>query len=863
MAGITVSHLSFTYPQETVPALRDVSFSVEEGEFLTLIGPSGGGKSTLLRALKPALTPHGSFTGEISFFGEPLSALDARRQAAEIGFVLQKPDDQIVTDRVWHELAFGMESLGFATPVIRRRVAEMASFFGIEEWFSRPVEALSGGQKQLLNLASVMALQPRVLLLDEPTSQLDPIAAADFLNAVARIRRELGTTVILSEHRLEEALPLCDRVLALEQTVLAHGTPQEVSRTLRAAKSPVYFSMPTPVRVSGSVGADKCPVTVTEGRQWLAGYAASHPLADVPPRRLRPAGEELLGLRDVWFRYEKDGEDVLQDLSCSFARGQLTALLGGNGSGKTTTLSLLAGLRRPLRGKRFCRTERIGLLPQDPQLLFDRATVRDELREQLASLPEAEQARRMQEMACFCRLEGLLDRHPYDLSGGEQQRAALAKLLLAGPELLLLDEPTKGMDAQVKRELAAILNGLLEQGATVVMVSHDVEFCAQYADRCLLMFDGSIAAEGGPTDFFAGNHFYTTAANRMARRLLPQAVTCEELIAACGGTETPPPERREPPAAPPKDLLHPPEVKPLPHWRSLGALGLLGCVVTLFLQLTHKISIPFLAAVPQGALCVGLAVLLVGAMLLVSRRTGRASEAGPRRHLTKRTWVSLGVIALAVPATILCGVYLLGDRKYLFISLLVLLEVMLPFALLFERRGPTARELVLLAVLSALCVAGRAAFSALPQFKPVLALVIVSGVALGGEAGFLTGALAMLLSNVMYGQGPWTPWQMFAMGLCGFLAGVLYRRGLLRRGRVSLCIFGALSALLVYGVLMNVSSALLWQSPVSWATIGAYLLSGFPVDCVHAAATVCFLWLFGEPMLEKLDRIKVKYGLLA
>ena len=192
MAGITVSHLSFTYPQETVPALRDVSFSVEEGEFLTVIGPSGGGKSTLLRALKPALTPHGSFTGDISFFGEPLSALDARRQAAEIGFVLQKPDDQIVTDRVWHELAFGMESLGFSTPVIRRRVAEMASFFGIEEWFSRPVEALSGGQKQLLNLASVMALQPRVLLLDEPTSQLDPIAAADFLNAVARIRRELG-----------------------------------------------------------------------------------------------------------------------------------------------------------------------------------------------------------------------------------------------------------------------------------------------------------------------------------------------------------------------------------------------------------------------------------------------------------------------------------------------------------------------------------------------------------------------------------------------------------------------------------------------------------------------------------------------
>ena len=304
-------------------------------------------------------------------------------------------------------------------------------------------------------------------------------------------------------------------------------------------------------------------------------------------------------------------------------------------------------------------------------------------------------------------------------------------------------------------------------------------------------------------------------------------------------------------------------VLPLPRWRSLGALGLLGCVIVLFLQLTHKISIPFLAAVPQGALCVGLAVLLVGAMLLVSRRTGRASEAGPRRHLTKRTWVSLGVIALAVPATILCGVYLLGDRKYLFISLLVLLEVMLPFALLFERRGPTARELVLLAVLSALCVAGRAAFSALPQFKPVLALVIVSGVALGGEAGFLTGALAMLLSNVMYGQGPWTPWQMFAMGITGWLAGILYRKGVLRRSKLSLCIYGVLASTVLYGGIMNPASALMWAQTVNWKLLLSYYMTGVPVDLARAAATFFFLWLGSEPMLEKLDRIQTKYGLAA
>ncbi len=316
MAGITVSHLSFTYPQETVSALQDVSFSVEEGEFLTLIGPSGGGKSTLLRALKPALTPHGSFTGEISFFGEPLSALDARRQAAEIGFVLQKPDEQIVTDRVWHELAFGMESLGFATPVIRPRGGD-GNFFGIE-WFSRPVEALSGGQKQLLNLASVMALQPRVLLLDEPTSQLDPIAAADFLNAVARIRRELGTTVILSEHRLEEALAAVrPRAGAgTDRSGPRHATGGQ-PRPARGKKPRLFLHADAGTRQRlrrcGQVPRDRDGGAAVAGGLRRAAPAGRRSAPHAPP----PPERELLGLRDVWFRYEKDGEDVLQDLSCS------------------------------------------------------------------------------------------------------------------------------------------------------------------------------------------------------------------------------------------------------------------------------------------------------------------------------------------------------------------------------------------------------------------------------------------------------------------------------------------------------------------------------------------------------------------
>ena len=857
MADISVKNLSFTYPEQTLCALSHIDFRVAEGEFLTVIGASGSGKSTLLRALKPALTPHGTLTGEIDFFGQPLSQLDARQQASEIGFVLQNPDNQIVTDKVWHEMAFGLESLGIQTPVIRRRVAEMAAFFGIEDWFYKNVSELSGGQKQLLNLASVMAMQPRVLLLDEPTAQLDPIAASEFLNAVGRIRRELGTTVILSEHRLEEALPLSDRVIVLDGgRVIAEGTPTEAAEKLLALRHPLYTSMPTPLRLCGML-------TVSQARRWLNEYAETRTLTPVPPRELRAGKGVALELQSVRFRYEKNGAEVLRDLSCQFLRGQFTALLGGNGSGKTTTLSLLAGLHRPQQGKvRKNGKLRIALLPQDPQTLFVRATVRGELEELLRGTEKAQRETKIEETAKLCKLESLLDRHPYDLSGGEQQRCALAKILLASPDILLLDEPTKGMDAQFKREFAAILRRLLDGGRTVIMVSHDVEFCAEYADRCLLMFDGAIAAEGTPTAFFSGNSFYTTAANRIARKLLPDAVTFPELANACGievsDFSADDDERETAPAAQSAPLT----VKPLPWWRLTLATLCLVLAVLLFLQTVTPLKFTFFRPLPQGAQYVLLALSLVMLMLCVSRKSDRAPLTAQKQRLTRRTWLTFGIALLAVPATILCGVFLLNGRRYLFISLLVLLEIMLPFVLLFERRGPTARELVLLAALSALAVAGRTAFYALPNFKPVLALVIVSGVALGGEGGFLVGALSMLLSNIVFGQGSWTPWQMFAMGLVGFLAGVLYRRGVLRRGRVSLSVFGAVMAIAVYGVIMNVSSAFTWYTELSWRSVLAYCVSGFPVDVVHASATVIYLWIFGEPMLEKLDRVKVKYGIL-
>ena len=878
MEALSIRRLSFRYPEQPSPALREVSFSVAQGEFVVLCGPSGSGKSTLLRQLKPELTPHGSRSGEILFRGETLAGIDRRTLCARIGFVQQSPENQLVTDKVWHELAFGLESLGFDTPAVRRRVAEMASFFGVQSWFHREVRTLSGGQKQLLNLAAVMVMQPELLLLDEPTSQLDPIAAAEFLSALGRVNRELGTTVLLTEHRLEEALPLASRALVLDGgALLCAGAPAEVGAALRERDHGLFFAMPTAMRVwAAAESAPPCPVTVREGRAWLQGFAAARPLSPLPPEPPRRGGKTVLSAEELWFRYEEDGPDVVRGLDLAVRRGELFALLGGNGAGKTTALRLLAGLRTPDRGEVRC-TGYVGLLPQDPQTVFVKKTVREDLLEVLRgdARSPAEQADAVARVAALCCLTELLDRHPYDLSGGEQQRAALAKLLLTGPDILLLDEPTKGLDAQFKRSLAAILAALRAQGVTVVCVSHDVEFCARYADRCALFFDGAVAAEGSPREFFSGNRFYTTAASRIARETLPGAVTAEDLIAAVGGALPPEPELPESVPPLPAPRVGTPDWKPtpLPWWRrAIACVAGLAALVTFFVaarqtDLSALIGADGLseAAMAQPWLYAAFLASLVVLAAAIGRRAPPPSETLPpkeRRRLSRRTAWSAAAVCLLIPLTLLVGIVWLGDRKYYFVMLLVLLEAMAPFFLVFEGRRPRARELAVLAVLCAVGVAGRAAFFMLPQFKPVLALTVIAGVALGGESGFLVGAVTMLASNMLFSQGPWTPWQMFAMGIIGFLAGVLFRKGWLRRSRCALAVFGAVSAVVIYGGIMNPVMALIQTGGVTWQMLLSCYIAGFGMDLVHAAATAVFLWLAAEPMLEKLDRIKVKYGLM-
>ena len=545
MALFTVENLSFTYPGQTAPAIDRLTLTVPEGAFLVLCGPSGCGKSTLLRQLKPALAPHGVRQGRILFRDAPLEQVDQRTQAARIGFVQQSPENQIVTDKVWHELAFGLESLGTDTPTIRRRVAEMAAFFGIEDWFYRDVAELSGGQKQLLNLASVMAMQPDVLILDEPTSQLDPIAASDFLAVLGKINRELGTAVVLTEHRLEEAFPLATAVAVMDRgRLLCTGTPQQVGRQLKTLGHGMFLAMPAAMRIWASVETEApCPVTVREGRDFLRRYAAERPLGPLPREEAHPRREPVITARGVWFRYEPDSPDVVKGLDLTLGRGEFLALLGGNGAGKSTTLRLLSGMKKPQRGEISLRG-RMGMLPQNPQTLFVKKTVREDLFEIFSGTktPRPRQEERVARMTALCRLEDLLDRHPYDLSGGEQQRAALAKVLLLEPEILLLDEPTKGLDAEFKQAFALILRTLLARGVSLLMVSHDVEFCARWAHRCALFFDGSIVADAAPRAFFSGNSFYTTSANRMVRGLQPQAVTPEDVMAVIGGELPPAPE---------------------------------------------------------------------------------------------------------------------------------------------------------------------------------------------------------------------------------------------------------------------------------------------------------------------------------
>ena len=863
---IKIKNLIFSYPNSEKTALNDINLTINQGEFVTICGKSGCGKSTLLRHLKPILTPHGKTSGEIYFYGKSIYDLSDREQAENIGFVMQNPDNQIVTDKVWHELVFGLESLGINSAEIRSKAAEMASFFGIQNWFYENVANLSGGQKQILNLASVMIMNPTLLLLDEPSSQLDPIAAHDFFTMLERINTELGVTIILSEHNLSEVFPLSDKVAVMENgKITDENTPYKIGEELK--QNSMFAALPTPTKIYYSLGnnSGNCPITIRDGHKWLEKQQINEHF-EFKAEKNRINTKPILELKDVWFRYEKNSDDILKGLSFKVHENEFYAIVGGNGVGKSTALSVISKINKPYRGKVFINDDtKVAVMPQNPQSLFLKKSVLEELYDAVFDVEKEKRKNEIEYVIKLCELDNLLENHPYDLSGGEQQRVALAKMFLRKPDLLVLDEPTKGLDACFKRKLATILKSLQKNGMTVLMVTHDIEFCAEYADICAMFFDGKIVSEAPPRKFFAENNFYTTSAKRMADGIIENAVLDKDIIRALGGEAEDLTETNDELnyILPKKTVIKQgkKEYKKLNvHNVVLGIVFVILFVMTQCLfcgrydnwknYVAQTISILFIATamfnlIPRKKL---------GKELIQNEKS--------KRKILKRTKIATLLILFLIPLTIFIGIYYLGDKKYYFISLLIILETMIPFGFAFENRKPKARELVIISALCAIGVAGRTAFFMLPQFKPVAAIVIISGVAFGGETGFLVGAITAFVSNFFFGQGPWTPWQMFSFGIIGFLAGIMFQKGILRKTKTDMCVFGFLATFVIYGGIMNPASVIMWQSNININMVLSSYVMGMPFDFIHAVSTVFFLFLTAEPMLEKLERIKIKYGLI-
>lgn len=540
MALLKFKNLDFSYAGSDRNVLKDINLAVESGELILIAGASGSGKTTLMKHMVSSMAPCGQRTGEM-YIADGLS----------VGYVGQNPDDQIVTDKVWHELVFGLENMGLTSDEIRRRSAETAAYFGISGWYHKETDKLSGGQKQILNLAAVMAMKPAVLVMDEPTAQLDPIAAEHFLDTVFKLNRELGITVVISEHCTERIFAEADRVVMMyEGGILEQGSPKDVAERFADGESRLWLPVAARIALtvySGSpVEEPHIPFTTRDGRRWISKFLKGRIVDKGRGCIDKEVGSNKKGeataacnviAKDVTFRYSRYDANVLENLSFKAYKGEVLALLGGNGSGKTTLLKLIAGVRKCVGGSIKC-TEKTVLLAQNPIAMFTEISVEEELAEVMTdkgntwakALSREEKLAGIDEMLDFMGLCEVRKNNPLDISGGQQQKLALAKALLLKPDILLLDEPAKGIDPIFKRELGALLRKLAADGKTIILVSHDLEFCGEYADRCGLLFDGRLVSLSDTKTFFTGNSYYTTVAGRLTEGLLEGCVTGRDVV---------------------------------------------------------------------------------------------------------------------------------------------------------------------------------------------------------------------------------------------------------------------------------------------------------------------------------------------
>ena len=516
MAFLKTEHLTFSYPAEDTDALKDVCIEVEKGSIALVFGPSGCGKSTLLRHLYPGIEPYGKKSGQIFLDGRELQSLDRREICERIGYVGQNAEAQVITDRVWHELSFTLENLGYDDTLMRSRIAEISSYFSIQDWLDRDTASLSGGEKQKLTLACGMLTFPDLLILDEPVSQLDPVMKEEFLQLVRRINEDFGTTVIMCEHDLSGALAMADECFLMEEGIVSEAMNRNEAAGLLIGSGYDEY-LPQTVRAANRLFGIKEVLSVRDMKKLATGKSFS-----LTGRRTSETSDaDAVNLRHVWFRYERKGRDIIRDLSLDIRKKDFVCLIGPNGSGKTTLLGIMSGALTPYRGK--VRTSgRTAMLPQQPVSLFVKDTVREDF--------ENISGKYMKYVERFS-LENVLERHPYDLSGGEIELCAVIKVLLSDPDIIILDEPTKGMDAGCRIILGRMLEELNREGKTIILTTHDMEFCARFTARTSVIFDGDVVGFDDTGKVLGESCFYTTDMGRIFRGTGIKALLAEEVAA--------------------------------------------------------------------------------------------------------------------------------------------------------------------------------------------------------------------------------------------------------------------------------------------------------------------------------------------
>ena len=839
-------NFGFRYENSEKSIIENVSFEVAEGEVTLLIGKSGSGKSTLLRSIKPYMARKGIISGKIFYKGRDINTL-SDLELSRIGYVSQDIENQIVTDKVWHELAFGLENIGMPQKDMRLRCGEMAAYFGIEDWYNKDTDSLSTGQKQLLNLASVMVMKPDLLILDEPASTLDPVAESELLERVFRLNRDFGTTILIVMHELEEVYDRAQKIVFLDDSCgckVVVSDKKNMTKYLIDTKNPQCFGLPSASRLCmelhnrENINLDDVPISIAEGKRFVN---ENYELINKYYRRkedavtLKEDSTFAVEIKHAYFKYDKNEDYVLEDFNLEIRNNEIYTIMGGNGCGKSTTLSLISKLIKAQSGKVLLEGKDInklkdneiygnilGYVPQEPRNLFSKDTVLEELLGKQKGLTYSQglfenHEKLMDEIKSrnedlyhyivFFGIENILGVNPFDISGGEMQKVAMIKVLLLNSRILIMDEPTKGLDAYAKKKMADYLLKLKESGRTIIIVSHDIEFSASVSDRLGFLFNKRIISNANPSEFFTDNHFYTTVTRRIVRDKFEDVILISELFSDESDSDEGQDNKND-------------KVNIKQDWdqKSKGRDN--------------------------------------------KKESKEADSANILRTLKNY------VLIFAFAYMIMLGISkTYADQRYFLVSILILVLSMIGVAFFFERRKISQKRLVIIAVLTALGVVGRVLFYMIPAFKPVGAIAIIAGVSLDPFSGFLCGSLMAFLSNAFFGQGSWTAFQMFSFGLVGFLSGIVgsVLKKALKQGNTvsgkficSMALYGFLSIFLIYGFIMNFFTSLTAGKAIK-ETLMINIISGIPLDIIHGVSTAIFILLLGKPLIRRIYRIKYKY----